>query len=214
MEGNGNMRGVFVIIISLLLMYGCNGDEKQPVSSTSDPEKISSDKEMENELLSLSEEIFSLLKDSDFEKLAEKVDPENGVTFAFYADFGNPDGYGGHYVNLSKKDISETNDKKYLWGKDEAGQEYSLSLDEYVQQMLLQRWGKEEVDYNMITFNEPAENFAGVTNTIHQYYPDAKYVEYHSPGKDEHSFQSIRFIYEEKDGEWYLIGIARDVATV
>lgn len=209
-----NLRGLFFIVFSLLLLYGCNGDEKQPVSSTNDTEKISSDKETEKELLVLSEELFSLLKEYNFEEISKMVDPEDGVTFAFYADFGNPDGYGGQYVNLSKKEISEINDSKYLWGKDEAGKEYKLSLHEYVQQMLLQRWGKEEVDYNIITFNEPAENFAGVINTIHKYYPDAKYVEYHSPGKNEHSFQSLRFIYQERDGEWYLIGIAQDVATV
>ena len=209
-----NSIGLFFIIFSLLLMYGCNQDEKQPVSSTIDTEKINSNEEIERELLGLSEEIFSLLKESNFNKLAERVDPEEGITFAFYADFGNPDGYGGQYVTLSKKEISEADDQKYVWGKDEAGKEYKLSLNEYVHQMLLQRWGKEEVDYNTITFNEPAESFAGVINTIHKYYPDAKYVEYYSPGKDEHSFQSIRFIYQERDGEWYLIGIARDVATV
>lgn len=201
-------------IFSLLLMYGCNGDEKQLVSSTNDTDKISSDKEIENELLALSENIFLLLKESNFKEISKRVNPEKGVTFAFYADFGNPDGYGGQYVTLSKKEIVESKDTKYLWGNDESGKGYKLSLNEYVQQMLLQRWGMEEVEYKIITFNEPAENFAGVINTIHQYYPNAKYVEYHSPGKDEHSFQSLRFIYQERDGEWYLIGIARDVATV
>ena len=209
-----NSRSLFFIVFSLLLLYGCNGDEKLQVSSTNDNVEISSDKETEKELLALSEEIFSLLKASNFEKISELVDAEHGVTFAFYADFGNPDGYGGQYVNLSKNEISKANDTKYLWGKDEAEREFEISLHEYVQQMLLQRWGKEEVDYSIITFNEPAENFAGVLNTIHEYYPNAKYVEYYSPGKDEHSFQSLRFIYQQRDGEWYLIGIARDVATV
>lgn len=208
------IRAHFFIVFSLLLLYGCNGDEEQPISSTNDTEIISSDKETEKELLALSEEVFSLLKESSFEKIAEKVDPEHGVTFAFYADFGNPDGYGGEYVNLSKKEISEKNNTKYLWGMDESEKEFELTLHEYVQQMLIQRWGKEEVNYSITTFNEPAENFAGVINTIHEYYPDAKYVEYYSPGINEHLFQSLRFIYQKRDGEWYLIGIARDVATV
>lgn len=208
------LLGLFYIAFSLILIYGCNGDEKQAVSLADSTEKNSSDKETEKELLALSAEIFSLLQESDFINMADKVDPEDGITFAFYADFGNPDGYGGQYVHLSKEKISAATDREYVWGHDESGKEYQLTLHEYVQQMLLQRWGKEEVDYNIITFNEPAENFAGVINTIHTYYPDAKYVEYYSPGKDEHSFQSIRFIYKEREGDWYLIGIARDVATV
>lgn len=208
------LLGLVYLAFSLLLMFGCNGDEKQPVSSTDDTEKANADKETETELLALSEEIFSLLTESDFKELSDRVDPANGVTFAFYADFGNPDGYGGQYVHLSKKEISTADDRKYIWGHDESGKDYQLTLREYVQQMLLRRWGKEKVDYSIITFDEPAEDFAGVLNTIHQYYPDAKYVEYYSPGKDQHSFQSIRFIYQKKGGEWYLIGIARDVATV
>ncbi|MER2037846.1 MAG: hypothetical protein ABS944_06860 [Solibacillus sp.] len=207
-------KGLFFIVFSLLLVYGCNGVEKQPVSSIKDTVYIRSDKETEKELLAMSEEILSFLTEDNFKEISKMVDPIHGVTFAFYADFGNPDGYGGNYVNLSKKDISEIYDKKYLWGKDEAGTEYNLSLHEYTQQMLLKRWGNEEIQYSIVTYNEPAENFAGVISTIHEYYPDAIYVEYHSPGKDEHSFQSLRFIYQERDGTWYLIGIVRDVATV
>ena len=170
--------------------------------------------ETEKELLALSEEIFSLLKESNYEKIAEKVDPEHGVTFAFYADFGHPNGYGGEYVNLPKKDISKENNTKYLWGADESGRKFEMSLDEYVQQFLLRRWGMKDVDYSIVTYNEPAENFAGVFNTIHENYPDAKYVEYYMPGETEHLFQSLRFVYQERDGEWYLIGLVRDVATV
>lgn len=206
-----NIRGLLILVISLLMLSGCNEDEKQPVSTTN-TEEISLDKE--TELLALTEEIFSLLKESNYEKVAEKVDSEHGVTFAFYADFGNPEGYGGEYVNLTKQEISKSNDTKYLWGADESDKEFEMSLDEYVQQFLLRSWGRREVDYSIITFNEPAENFAGVFNTIHDYYPDAKYVEYYSPGETEHLFQSLRFIYQERDGEWYLIGIARDVATL
>lgn len=174
----------------------------------------SSEKEIKKKLLALTEELFSLLKESNYEKIAEKVDPEHGVTFAFYADFGHPNGYGGQYVNLSKKDISKKNDTKYIWGMDESEKEFEMSLDEYVQQFLLRRWGWRDVDYSIVTFNEPAENFAGVINTVHEFYPNAKYVEYYSPGETEHLFQSLRFIYQERDGEWFLIGIARDVATV
>ncbi|WP_336045980.1 hypothetical protein [Solibacillus ferritrahens] len=209
-----NIRGFLILVTSLLMLYGCDEGGKQPVSTTTDTEKMSSEKETEKKLLALSEEIFSLLKDSNYEKFAEKVDQEHGVTFAFYADFGHPDGYGGEYVNLSKKEISERNNTKYLWGADESGKEFEMSFHEYVQQFLLRKWGMSDADYSIITFNEPGENFAGVINTIHEFYPNAKYVEYYSPGETEHLFQSLRFIYQERDGEWYLIGIARDVASV
>ena len=47
-------------------------------------------------------------------------------------------------MNLSKKEISGINDTKYLWGKDESEKEFEMTLHEYVQQMLLRRWGREE----------------------------------------------------------------------
>ena len=67
--------------------------------------------------------------------------------------------------------------------------------------------------YTKLSFNETSFDNASIKNTIHEYYPNAKYVEYYSPPLDEHSqlFQAIRFVYEERDGRWYLIGIARDV---
>jgi len=97
----------------------------------------------------LSDEIFSLFKELNYGKIAEKVDPEHEVTLAFYADFGYPDGYGGQYVNLSKMEISEISDTKYLWGSDEAEMKYEMSLDEYVHHFLLRRWGRDDVDYSL-----------------------------------------------------------------
>ncbi|GKV54488.1 hypothetical protein NCCP2222_04350 [Sporosarcina sp. NCCP-2222] len=129
------------------MLYGCNEGERQQVTSAA--EKDSSEKETEKDLLALSDEIFSLLKESNYGKIDEKVDPEHGVTLAFYTDFGYPDGYGGQYVNLSKKEISEISDTKYLWGSDEAETKYEMSLDEYVHHFLLRRWGRDDVYYSL-----------------------------------------------------------------
>lgn len=78
-----NIRLLYFIIFSLQLMYSCIGDEKQRISSINYTEKISLDNEIEKELLALSEEIFSLLKESDFKEISERVDPEKELHLLF-----------------------------------------------------------------------------------------------------------------------------------
>ena len=214
-----SIKNSIITVLSVLLFFGCSNEEQKEVASSIDIDNIHSEQEIEQELLTLTTEIFKSLKDANYERLGEMVDSEYGITFAFYPDFGNPDGYGGQYITLSQKELSKNNPKEYVWGYDESSAEYKMTVHDYIQKMLLKRWGKEDVDYKIITFNKQTENYAGVKNTIHEYYPDAKYVEYYSPGEEykegetHPSFQSLRFIYQEKNNKWYLIGIARNVAT-
>lgn len=170
--------------------------------------------DLERKLINSSSEIVTYLQNEDFEKLAEKVDPVDGITFALFADFGAEPGYGGEYVNLSRNEIKSAADQQFVWGYDDSDKEYKMTLKDYVNEMLLKLNG-EEVTYEEITFNQSAFEYGGVINTIHENYPDAKYVEYYAPDKsgENRSFQSIRFIFQERDGIWYLIGISRDVAT-
>ncbi|PJK16559.1 hypothetical protein CQS04_05205 [Chryseomicrobium excrementi] len=209
-----NNRGLLILVISLLMLYGCNNNEKQSVTSTTGPEEVSSENETEKELLALSEQIFLHLKESNYEKIAERVDPVDGITFSLFADFGAEHGYGGEYVKLSTEEIKSAADKQFVWGYDDSDKEYKMSLRDYVNEMLLKLNG-EEITYDKTTFNQSAFEYGGVKNTIHENYPDAKYVEYYAPDKsgENRAFQSIRFIFQERDGIWYLIGISRDVAT-
>lgn len=208
------MKKTLIIVFSFFLIAGCTNDEE-----TAGDEKVASNLEvnavdLENELINSSSQLFSYLQNEDFEKLAEKVDPEEGITFSLFADFGSKPGYGGEYVKLFKEEIKSSADKQFVWGYDDSDKEYKMTLREYVNEMLLKLYGK-EVIYEQITFNESAFVYAGVFNTIHENYPDAKYVEYYAPGEseDNRSFQSIRFIFQERNNIWYLIGISRGVAT-
>lgn len=172
-----------------------------------------SDANIERILLKESAVIFSYLENSEFAKLAEKVDPIEGVTFTIFADFAKTDNFGGTPVTLTKDDIVNSLDKQFIWGQGDGGPPLEVTFREYVQEYLLKRLG-DKIIYETITFNESAFVFSGVLNTIHKNYPNAKYVEYYAPGEDgnDRLFQSIRFVFEEREGTWYLIGIVRDIA--
>jgi hypothetical protein len=171
------------------------------------------DANIERKLLEESAVIFSYLENSEFAKLAEKVDPIEGVTFTIFADFVKIDNYGGTPVTLTKDEIVDSLDKQFVWGQGDGGPPLEVTFREYVQEYLLKREG-DKITYETITFNESAFVFAGVLNTIHKNYPNAKYVEYYTPGEDgnDRLFQSIRFVFEEREGTWYLIGVVRDIA--
>ncbi|WP_332646848.1 hypothetical protein [Lysinibacillus sp. 54212] len=162
----------------------------------------------EQELTNLTSLVFSHLYNGEYEKLSAMVDPSEGLTFSLFADFGNKPGYGGDYVNLKPDELVNAKNQQIDWGHDDSNREFKMTLEEYVQTILLKVNGKDFV-YDTVTFNGQAVQFGGVLNTIHANYPNAKYIEYYSS----QSSQALRFIFHKSGGGWYLIGIARDVPT-
>ena len=196
----------------MILLVGCTDNEKATIKLESPASKVTQPAiDIEQHLLPLSDELMTYLRQQEFDQFIEHVDPVDGALFSFFADFGNPKGYGGPYVTLTKKQMANS-EAEYIWGYDENGRAFEMTFPQYVNDFLLKRHGH-NIAYTKITFNETSYENESINNTIHEYYPDAKYVEYYSPALDENGrlFQAIRFVYQERDGRWYLIGIARDV---
>ena len=191
---------------------GCTDNEIATIKLESPASKVTQPAiDIEQHLLQLSDELMTYLKQQQFDKFIEYVDPVDGALFSFFADFGDPEGYGGPYIALTKKQLANS-EAEYIWAYDKSGKAFKMTFPQYVNDFLLKRHGHNIV-YTTISFNETFSNHKSINNTIHEYYPDAKYVEYYSPPLDEAGqlLQAIRFVYQERDGEWYLIGIARDV---
>lgn len=196
----------------MVLLVGCTDNEKETIKLESSASKVTQPAiDIEQHLLQLSDELMNYLEQQEFDKFIEHVDPVDGALFSFFADFGNPEGYGGPYVTLTKKQMANS-EAEYIWGYDESRRAFEMTFPQYVNDFLLKRHGH-NIAYTTITFNSTSYKNESINNTIHDYYPDAKYVEYYSPPLDENDrlFQAIRFVYQERDGRWYLIGIARDV---
>ena len=151
------------------------------------------------------------------------VHPKLGVTFALYADYGNPVATGGvnggPYISFSSEHLLDKNDEIYMFGAHYAAGpdiNYEMSLNEYIQDILIYHNDK-LLPIREISYNEQLYPSGGIINTIHQYYPEAKYVEYYryesaeSINDDPNSTQSLRFVYQHYEGEWYLTAIVRDV---
>ncbi|QOY35092.1 hypothetical protein AWH56_020680 [Anaerobacillus isosaccharinicus] len=174
--------------------------------------------EIETELLAKTEIIFSYLETFNWSELANYVHPEKGVFFSFYADAGSPFAQEVAFTKDALRELEGT--ETFVLGYDMGDYKFEFPINEYVTTFLInhsQRWdGKNstESEYEVITYNDSVVDSGGIINTIPEYFPDAKYVEYYSPRPSEelwHQWQALRFIYEEYDSQWYLIGIARDV---
>ena len=200
------------MLCAVFLLMGCANNETAPVKLASPISKVTQPAiDIEQHLLKRSEQLITHLQYKEFDKFIEYVDPMDGALFSFFADFGDPQGYGGPYITLTRQQLANS-EAEHIWGYDESGKAFEMTFPQYVNDFLLKRHGHDIV-YTKVSFNKTALNNASIKNTIHEYYPNAKYVEYYSPPLDENSelFQAIRFVYQEREGEWYLIGIARDV---
>ena len=178
---------------------------------------------LRTKLLKDTEIIYRALEQLDYETIASMVHPQLDVTFALYADYGNPAATGsingGPYISFSREQLLENNDQIYMFGTHyAAGPEinYEMSLNEYIYDVLIYHYDK-LLPIREISYNEQLYPRGGIINTIHQYYPEAKYVEYYryeseeSINYDPISTQSLRFVYQDYEGEWYLTAIVRDV---
>ena len=188
-------------------------DKKQAIESSN----------LRTKLLKDTEIIYRALEQLDYETIASMVHPQIGVTFALYSDYGPPVATGGvnggPYLSFSREQLIENNDQIYMFGIHyAAGPEinYEMSLNEYIQDVLIYHYEK-LLPIREISYNEQLFPSGGIINTIHQYYPEAKYVEYYRYEESDGSIygpfnaQSLRFVYQDYEGEWYLTAIVRDV---
>lgn len=180
--------------------------------------KVHESIEIETELLAKTETIFYHLEAFNWQELANDVHPEKGLFFSFYADAGSPFAQEVAFTKDALRELEGT--ETFVWGYDMGDYKFEFPINEYVTTFLInhsQRWDGEnsiEINYDVVMYNDSVVDSGGIINTIPEYFPEAKYIEYYSPSPSEelwHQWQALRFIYEEFDGQWYLIGIARDV---
>jgi hypothetical protein len=163
-------------------------------------------------IASRAKEVILLLKKKDFAKLSTVIHPDKGVRFSPYAYvIGNED-----KVFTARKIKTLTSDKtKYIWGAyDGSGELIQLAFRDYYKRFVYSRdfAAAKQIGYN---------RFIGGGNTINnafQAYPKSIIVEYHLTGFEAKyggmDWESLRLVFEEKKGAWYLVGIIHDQWTI
>lgn len=164
----------------------------------------------EETLKTLNNEILSTLKTKDYVKFTNYIHPEKGVRFSMYA-----------YVN-PKKDKNFTKDEfkkyvttniKFTWGtEDGTGDPLVLSIKDYLRDWVFRKdFSKGEFQLN---------SFKGTGNSLNnltEIYPKLNFAENYLPGSEEYAemdWNSLRFVFEELYGTYYLVAVINDQWTI
>jgi hypothetical protein len=154
------------------------------------------------------------LKDGDMAALSSLIHPDKGVRFSPYATV-QTGAEGGLVFTAAEVPGLMTDSTVYQWGTyDGSGLPIDLTFRQYYDEFVY------DVDFarpDVIGFNETIGQGNSIDN-IASAYPDGVLVEYHFEGFDPQyagmDWRSLRLVFEERDGNWYLVGIVHDQWTI
>jgi SH3-like domain-containing protein len=159
-------------------------------------------------------ETIMALKDGDMEELSRLIHPGKGVRFSPYATVQT--GTGGDLAFSASQARSLMEDTTvYLWGVyDGSGQPIDLTFRQYYDEFV---YGVEFARPDVVGFDQTVGQGNSIDN-IASVYPNGVMVEYHFEGFDPQyagmDWQSLRLVFEDQGGSWYLVGIVHDQWTI
>jgi hypothetical protein len=156
-------------------------------------------------------QIIMALKHEDLGTLASLVHPDKGVRFSPYTYVRDED------LVFSADGVGDlfADQTIYTWGVfDGTGEPIEFTFRQYYDGFIY------DVDFarpHVVGFNETI-GMGNTINNIAEVYPEAVTIEYHFEGFDPQftglDWRSLRLVLEEKEGAWYLVGIAHDEWTI
>jgi len=159
-------------------------------------------------------EAIMALKDGDLDALSSLVHPDRGMRFSPYATVQAGDG-GDLVFSADELQSLMADPTVYYWGiYDGSGMPIELTFRQYYEEFVY------DVDFarpDVVGFNERVGQGNSIDN-IASAYPGGVMVEYHFEGFDPEyagmDWRSLRLVFEEEDGIWYLVGIVHDQWTI
>jgi hypothetical protein len=215
-----NFKKDFLIVlslISLLALSSCelisgNGavDPTPTLTATTQP----TPNPQPTQPLTLEEtaaQVIQALAQKDMTAAAEFVHPEMGVRFSPYAYVREE-----HQVFMPDEIASlEGSEETYLWGQyDGSGEPIELTFDDYYEKFV---YSADFANPEDMAVNARIGQ-GNTINNIQDFYPDSSYVEYYFSGFEEQyggmDWESLRLVFVQEDGAWYLVGVVHDEWTI
>lgn len=213
------MKKLFVSLFILSLAVACKKNPEKFINDTTDStEHVKTDTtkvtsvevSKDQALKQLNEEIIQALRDKDYKKFADFIHPEKGVRFSMYA-FVNPK----EDKNFTKSNFIKYQPTKTLftWGTlDGSGDLYKATINNYLAKWVYSK----DFATGQVGFNE----FLGKGNSLNnlkEMYPNADFTENYIKGSEANAgmdWKSLRFVFEEFNGKYYLIAVVNDQWTI
>lgn len=172
----------------------------------------SSEQSKQTQILQQAKQIQGYLATDNYQALTPYIHPTKGVRFSMYA-----------YVQqetdkvFSREQFAtylQQSRIKFTWGtKDGVGDLYITTLPDF-----LNSWvAAEQYDFKGATFNK-FQGSGNSLNNLKEVYPNADFVEFYHSGKNPEyagmDWRSMRLVFEEYQGKYYLVAIVNDQWTV
>jgi hypothetical protein len=156
-------------------------------------------------------QVINALAEKDMARVADFVHPEMGLRFSPYG-FVRAE----HQVFMPGELASLVgSDQVYTWGAyDGTGDPIELTFDDYYQEFV---YSSNFTNPEQMAVNERLGQGNSINN-IGEFYPGTSFVEYHFSGFDEQyegmDWESLRLVFVQEDGAWWLVGIVHDEWTI
>lgn len=170
----------------------------------------------EDRLRRAAREVAEALRDRDFARLAEHVDPEAGVRFSPYS-YVEPESL----VTLTGDELRAAADGETVqrtWGHhDGTGDPIEMTIGEYFDRFV---YDVPYLEEGRVAVDERQGHGNSLDNSA-DVYPGARIVEYHLPGRNPEyggmDWRSLRLVFEPRAEEargWWLVGVIHDEWTI
>lgn len=165
-----------------------------------------------NNLLIRVIDAIELIKEKDFNALSEYVHPEKGVRFTpyFYIDTDVDQVFTPEEVAGLMED-----EEVYHWGNyDGTGDPIELKFSDYYDRFV---YDNDFANPQIIGNNVPIGQGNTLDNVV-EAYPNGHFIEFHfkqiDPQYEGMDWSSLRLVFEEMNGVWYLVGIVHGQWTI
>lgn len=155
--------------------------------------------------------VIHALAEKDLETIAAFVHPTQGVRFSpyTYVEESHQVFNADELVNL------QGSNEIYLWGTfDGTGDPIELTFDEYYERFV---YSADFANPEQMAVNQEL-GFGNTINNLVDFYPGSSFVEYHFSGFDEQyggmDWVSLRLVFTQEEGTWFLVGIVHDQWTI
>lgn len=156
------------------------------------------------------DEILQALKSKNYKAFAEYIHPEKGITFSMYA-FINPK----EDKHFSKSEFEKLQPTKtiFTWGAhDGSGDLYKATINDYLDKWVFSK------DFTAAQFSlDKAQGTGNSLNNLEKIYPKHSFTENYTKGTEKNSemdWKTLRFVFEEFQGKYYLVAVVNDQWTI
>ncbi|MDN3691934.1 hypothetical protein QWZ06_06550 [Chryseobacterium tructae] len=214
------MKKLLASMVVLSLVVACKKEAGKPVPSEidtitrvkpQDSATIAKEKiKKEGDLKKVNDEVLQALKAKDYKTFAAFIHPEKGISFSMYA-FVDPKAD----KHFSKEEFEKYQPTKTLftWGAhDGSGDPYKTTINDYL--------GKWVFGADFTTSQYSLNKFiagGNSLNNLEKIYPKKDFTENYIKGTEkngEMDWKTLRLVFEEFQGKYYLIAVVNDQWTI